>query len=127
MADKKPKKSIFDNKYVLSGALVLYVLILFIGAIISIPADLSIVNNNDKLIHFLEFFILAILLLKTLQAYNLKNIYALSIIIGVVFMVLSEVMQSFIPNRTFSYYDFIADIAGFTCGALIFKWMYFKQ
>jgi VanZ family protein len=115
-----------ERKHLVLGLLIIYVVVLFVGAIISIPSNLEIVSKNDKLIHFFEFLILAVLLLKTMQAFNVKHIYLISVVLGLVFMILSESVQTFAPDRVFSYYDLLADVAGFIVGVGVFKWIFFK-
>jgi len=120
-------ESILSNKIVMSIVFLLYISLLFIGATISVPSNLSIVSNNDKLLHFSEFFFLSILLFLVLQSYKTRNIYMKGVVLGVLFILLSEGVQILTQTRTFSFYDMIADILGFTIGIGVFKWIFFKQ
>jgi VanZ family protein len=120
-----------ERKYKVLGitaVLVLYIALLFVGAVIKVPAEISSITNGDKIIHFMEYFILALVLFKSLQLYKLKkiNIYVLGIIIGIVFMLLSETVQLFVPGRSFSFYDMLADFMGFIIGMGVFKWIFFR-
>ena len=115
-----------DRKALMIGILLVYVALLIVGAVVSTPAQIQQVNNLDKLFHFVEFLILAVLLLKTLQAFKFKNTYALSIIFGLLLMIFTEWIQSFIPYRTSSIVDFAFDAAGFAAGMLVFRWIFYR-
>lgn len=115
-----------NGRYIILGLLILYILIMMIGFLMTIPKNLEIVNNNDKLIHFAEFFVLSILALKTFQLFKFKNYYIIGILFCLVFVVLSESLQSLVPSRNSSYYDVIADIFGIVIGLGVFKWIFSK-
>ncbi|MEM4638008.1 MAG: VanZ family protein [Candidatus Woesearchaeota archaeon] len=106
--------------------LIFYVLVLMVGFVIVIPKNIGMINNNDKLIHFIEFFILTILVLKTFQAYNIKRFYFYGIIFLVFFVFLSESIQAFLPYRSFSFYDIVADLLGIIIGFGVFKWIFYR-
>lgn len=106
--------------------LIVYILVLMIGFVIVLPKNIGVINNNDKLIHFIEFFILTILVLKTFQAYNVKRFYFYGLIFLVFFVFLSESIQAFLPYRSFSYYDIAADLLGIIIGVGVFKWIFYK-
>lgn len=116
-----------DNKrYIVLGLLILYIIVMMVGFLIAIPKNLDVLSNNDKLIHFAEFFVLSILALKTFQLFKFKYYYALGILFCLIFVVLSESLQSLIPSRSFSYYDMIADLLGIIIGIGVFKWIFSK-
>jgi len=115
-----------SNKYIVLGLLILYIVVMMIGFLITVPGNLDIINNNDKLIHFAEFFVLSILALKTFQLFKFKQHYILGVLFCLVFVVLSESLQSLIPSRNFSYYDMIADLLGIVVGVGVFKWIFSK-
>ena len=115
-----------EKRHALLWILIIYLILMFIGAIITVPSDFKMVSNNDKLFHFFEFFVLAIILFKTLQAYKFKRLYLLGIFLGFVFMFLSELIQGFTPSRSLSYYDFLADAIGFIIGIGVFRWIFYK-
>jgi VanZ family protein len=116
-----------EKRHLLIGILIIYIALIFIGAIITVPGNIEIVNGNDKVIHFFEFFVLAIILFKTLQLYKFKHMYILGIILGIAFMIASELVQGFVPSRSISIYDFIADTSGFILGLGVFRWIFYKQ
>lgn len=119
-------KKYINNKYLILSILLIYIIIMLFGFIIFIPKNATLLNNNDKFIHFIEFFILTILSLKTFQLFKFKHYYLLSIILISIFTVISESIQYFIPYRSFSYYDMIADVVGIIFGLGVFKWIFSK-
>ena len=66
----------------------------------------------DKVIHFLAFFILAVV---TLYAFEVTQIFACITLI-VCFGIGIEVIQYFIPYRSFEILDIFADIIGALIG-----------
>ncbi|MGV8150632.1 MAG: hypothetical protein ACP5NV_02790, partial [Candidatus Woesearchaeota archaeon] len=70
-----------NSKYVVLGLLILYVLGMMAGFLITFPSGLSSVNKYDKLIHFLEFLVLCILVLLALKSFKFKHHYVLGIIL----------------------------------------------
>jgi VanZ family protein len=80
--------------------------------------------SYDKLVHLFLFGIYAILLFYGLhhQKWNTKirqNAVFTGFLIGMVFALLTEVMQKFvIPGRYGNLYDFLADVLGLVLGYL---------
>src|SRR3989344_8794689 len=100
------------ERHLLSLAVVLYIIAMItLGEMPSI-AKSETVRNNDKLLHFGEFFILGILLVKTLESYEIKNYYILAFLIAFLIVWVSEFVQLLIPSRSFSYKDMLADTLG---------------
>ncbi|MGA1933013.1 VanZ family protein [Arcobacter sp. YIC-464] len=74
----------------------------------------TIKNSWDKLNHIIAFFTLYILL-----DFSYKNISFLKKILLLLCIAFSiEIIQYFIPNRQFSFYDIFADIIGMFLGFL---------
>ena len=102
-----------------------YLVLILIGS--SIPGDTvpSFVGLTwDKLLHLIEYGIMGFLGYRAYYTEIRSPIYSL-IIFGLLFGVLDETWQSFIPGRFSSHYDIIADLIGvifgvFT-GTLIYK------
>lgn len=71
---------------------------------------------NDKLLHFLAFFVLALLAdcawLKT--RFGWRHFAGLALYGGTI-----EVLQYFVPGRSFSLLDLLADLAG----VLVYWWL----
>jgi len=116
----------YNKKHIVLGLLILYIIVMMIGFLATMPKNIVVVNNNDKIIHFAEFFVLSMLALKTFQLFKFKHYYVLSILFCLVFVILSESFQLLIPSRSFSYYDMLADILGITVGIGVFKWIFYK-
>jgi VanZ family protein len=78
---------------------------------------------KDKVAHFLEYCILGILLFKGIgwsasrdKVANLLFLFA----VGVSVAALDELFQSYIPGRTMSLLDWMADAAGIAVGVGLF-------
>ena len=63
--------------------------------------------GGDKIIHFLEFFILGIL--------SINKAF-------LVFPVIFELLQLFVPGRSFSFLDMGVNLIGFTTGYFVWRW-----
>jgi len=72
----------------------------------------------DKLIHLVEYFILGILAMKSMNTISYQT---LKIVLpsGILFGGLDEYLQSFISGRFASEWDVLADTIGFAIGALL--------
>lgn len=81
--------------------------------------------NADKYVHFLVFGILVILSAHGLTKTNsVRNYLSKPVLISVVYSfilgVLIEVLQQFVPGRTFSYLDVVANSIGVGLGYFLF-------
>jgi VanZ family protein len=80
--------------------------------------------NSDKLMHILEYFGLGVLVVRALRAtmrIELPLVAALlALAFGIVVGTGDEYLQSFIPGRTSSAFDLLAD----TCGTLLAQLVY---
>ncbi len=72
----------------------------------------------DKLLHFLEYSVLGFLLMKNVNPFKFRLVIVV-ILAGFVFAGIDEFWQSFIPGRTSSIYDAIADGMGIITGSVI--------
>ena len=69
----------------------------------------------DKIIHIIMFGGFSYLLIYSLAASRLKNfllILFFGLSAGILYSAVGEVIQSFVPGRTVSEYDFYAGVAG---------------
>jgi VanZ family protein len=98
---------------------VFYIIILFPGATVIKTTKVSKAPGFDKLLHFIGFFILAILLLLTFQYYKLNNRYASVFLIALGIGILIEYVQLGIPGREFSPLDILADALGIIIGSVL--------
>ena len=74
--------------------------------------------NFDKLIHLVEYFILGVLLMKSMKNISTKMlIYVIPF--GIFFGIMDEYLQSFILGRFSSSLDVLADTIGVFIGSLL--------
>lgn len=91
-----------------------------------IPSEISQFPYYDTILHFLLLGIAAFL---SHLAWNKRKIHVgnialpLAPIIVVLFCVVDEVVQLFVPYRSFDVVDLIADL----CGILLFTWLAERQ
>lgn len=77
-------------------------------------------NPFREMMHMIEYFILAILLINVLKQNKVKeNIFIITIMFGFIYATLDEIHQIFIPGRTFEYFDILMDMIGIFLGSLI--------
>ncbi len=94
-------------------------LVLLLGAIayLSITPTTSISVGSDKAGHFIAYGVLMINvgLITLPKMKSFRN----GILFAVFYGVLMEVCQYFVPGRTFSFYDMLANAAGVGVGTII--------
>lgn len=103
----------------------------FISALSSIPGEeLPTVDLPyiDKIVHFLEFFILGALMVRAFFSPKAENSsryivtrVILSVAIAALYAVIDETHQHFISDRTADLFDFLADFIGSTLGVIIYN------
>ncbi len=85
----------------------------------------------DKVVHFFIFGILGILIARSFRfLFNpvWKNNYILwSIAIGIIYGLIDEWHQMYIPGRYASIGDWIADLLGIVCFVLLYFWWLSKR
>ena len=82
----------------------------------------------DKVVHFILFFIQSILITNTLYEYSDRNnriILILSIILLLLFGLIIEIQQIYLPYRTFEIMDLIANFVGVLFGSFVV--IYFRK
>ena len=72
----------------------------------------------DKLIHLVEYFILGVLVMKSMNTISYRTL-KIVLPFGILFGGLDEYLQSFISGRFASEWDVPADTIGFAIGALL--------
>ena len=89
-------------------------LIVYVVALLALSVTPGInTGSYDKAFHLIEFFILTALMLKTLSYYDLPFKTVLTFLVVIVLVVASELLQLYVPTRTFSFKDMIANSFGF--------------
>ena len=82
----------------------------------------------DKVVHFILFFIQSILITNTLYEYSDRNnriILIASIILLLLFGLIIEIQQIYLPYRTFEIMDLIANFLGVLFGSFVI--IYFRK
>ena len=119
------------KKILLPLVLVVYVSLLFFFAVYQHVETLGSFTQYDKAIHFGEFFVFTLLLWLTLAQYKVKLNYVWTVFVAVFVALLSEWVQRFVPSRTSSLFDFLADVAGIGLALLLVylvkKWIFGKH
>lgn len=80
--------------------------------------------NFDKLLHLVAYFVYGFLLLIFMIGnFNISKLKLLlvTLFVGLIFAASDEIHQSFVPGRTASIYDFIADAIGILISLLLFE------
>jgi VanZ family protein len=80
----------------------------------------------DKVVHFFIFGLLMILTAFGLykisrQANSIQNPILISLLYSTLFGIMIEVIQPYVPNRSFSVYDIIANVIGVGLGYVAFN------
>lgn len=108
------------NKTVYKVAFFIVVLLLMLTPVLpeELKAFFTFLELTDKMEHFIAFFLLSFLLNRASSTitHRLRNVVALS-----TFGLFIEVMQYFIPNRSTSLYDLLADMAGIFTFQVLFS------
>ena len=100
-------------------ALLIYMIVIL--GVSSLPGDnipKSWLLSFDKLIHLIEYFILGILLMKSMRNVSTKMLMVV-IPFGMFFGIIDEYLQSFISGRFSSGLDVLADTIGVVIGSLL--------
>ena len=80
-------------------------------------------ESKDKVAHFCEYFILGVLLFKAIGWSASRDMFInflFLLAVGVSVAALDELFQSYIPGRTMSVMDWVADTAGIGFGVGLF-------
>ena len=104
--------------------LALWVAFIFVmSSITYLPGDYSVLpRHSDKVVHFIEYLVLAILLYRGLNddgSGRIRVVMTALVLIGVGIAGLDELYQSMVPGRDSSVADLAMDITGVVTGAAI--------
>ncbi len=97
--------------------LAIYAAVMFLLSVIPWVAEL-IPEPYDKIVHFVASFLLVFILMQVFLSFGIRHRNLILFISTIVLVVLSEAIQIPIPDRTFSFYDMLADLAG-ACAYMI--------
>jgi len=112
-------------------ALVIWtILMLTLSSMPDFQAPEGFPKYSDKVVHFFEYGIWAILFLLMLKQEDridkLLGAFIAVLILGGIMGVLDEIHQSFISGRSMDKNDFFADVIGITAAIIIFHIFYRK-
>jgi len=100
--------------------ILIFYLIFFVSAILPYGFVNTPVKNIDLVIHFSYFFFLSLLI------FPLINIY-FSVLVLILFSLITEFLQIPLPLRDFSQFDLFADIAGIILAFLTYRFILKKE
>jgi hypothetical protein len=125
LSENKPKKKIIFTIYFVLPLFIYAAIIIFISSLENISIPSIGLRLEDKIVHFLEYFIFGFLLLRALHFGSSSpvtiKLFLLSIAIGVFFGITDEFHQYFVPGRYFDLLDWLADSIGVTVGGEFYR------
>lgn len=94
----------------------IYIILILILSAIPLTTNAQI-NYLDKIEHIIAFILYFIFSFYSFPKLNI----IFHILLGILFGLLIEIIQSFVPFREFSVFDLIADIVGLITGYIIIR------
>lgn len=75
----------------------------------------------DKVMHFGIYAVLAVLMLRGFALYNINHMqgYIFTLILGMGYGILMELVQLFVPGRQADVFDIMANTMGLACGIIL--------
>jgi len=103
-------------------AILMAVLIFTVSSIPRLQPPQIGIEFEDKIAHFIEYFIFSVLVYRSFMTCrkNSREALLLTIIFVSVFSAADELHQMFIPGRFAEVIDFIADVSGAVSGGILF-------
>ena len=102
--------------------LALYCALIFIQS--SFPMPMKQFHHSDKLIHFLAYAVLGVLVFRALKFLPTGDNVLLRVVMAIVISglvgVSDEILQVFVPNRTLDREDLYYDVAGCFSGIMAY-------
>jgi VanZ family protein len=102
-----------SSPVLLWGPAILYAALIFwLSSLSRVPTG---PENSDKVFHFFEYFLFAALLWRALRQHFQKRMFGrilTVLLMGAIYAASDEIHQIFVPGRTSSVFDWIADVAG---------------
>lgn len=116
----KFKKLYFSLPFIISS-----ILIFIASHQEGVPFDTSDFIFQDKVYHFIAYFIYGLSIQLFLLKYRMvKSKYIIyTIIIGSLYGLSDEIHQYFIPNRSTEFFDWVADTLGVICSLTMKKYV----
>ncbi|MFD2037645.1 VanZ family protein [Belliella marina] len=87
------------------------------------------IPHKDKIVHFGLFFVLNLLWMRVWVVEASKDkkflkLFTSYLVFGIIFAILVEYLQLYVPNRSFDYYDIAANMLGAAVGVICFYILY---
>jgi VanZ family protein len=113
-------------------ALLFAAAIFYISSLEKIKLPLEVISYNDLLFHAAAYFFFGLTLMLAAYPWNGSLDYALRVylilgLIGILYGVSDEIHQSFVPNRTCTISDLLADSVGVILALLAAGWLIKKK
>ena len=112
------------NLSIVWGGVIVYLLIIY-SPKFGLPSSFPFL---DKVVHFILFFIQSIFITNTIYEYRNRNnriLFIVSIILLLLFGLIIEIQQIYLPYRTFEIMDLIANFVGVLFGSFVV--IYFRK
>ena len=114
----------------MKAVIALWVWIVIVTTLSLMPDDgveIDLFPHQDKLVHFIFYFVLTILIRTNLKS-NQNIFHIAAIVIAILYGVVMELIQEgFISGRHFDYFDIIANIIGSLGGSCVYYFLIRKQ
>ncbi|MCK4809991.1 MAG: VanZ family protein [Candidatus Omnitrophica bacterium] len=103
-----------------------YLLFLFVVSVLPLKSDLPECLSWDKIAHVFLYFILAVMIVKISLVNNKKFGFLSAFIYSSCLGLLIEVIQFFLPYRSFESLDILANSLGSFMGVIIYRLIFIK-
>ena len=101
---------------------IIYCLLIFAQSTLDLPV--SKFQSFDKLLHFIVYFLLGILIFRAFstvsKSFHIIFVLIISVFVSAAIGLADEIFQLFSPSRTIDRLDVALDVAGSTCGMVVF-------
>ena len=102
--------------------LVIYCVLILIQAFLPLPVFR--LRHADKLVHFMAYAVLGILLFRALISFNTRTSTGMNVFLAVFLSAImgfsDEIIQIFVPSRSIDRVDFFYDVLGSFSGILLY-------
>lgn len=107
------------------GALSYMALIFYLSSQSNIKVPMKHFRFKDKVLHCIEYGVLAGLLFSALYKFQGRKRLLFAIVLSSLYGLGDEIHQYYVPGRTADPYDFLADCVGSVLGASAMAFIYF--
>ncbi len=110
---------------------ILYMVFVFIVSVIKPPGGMAPFNHFDKLVHFVLYFIMALLWVRVFKGQRRrrfgtrpKRVFLKALVLTFFYGLFIELAQSFVPVREASFFDAAANGLGAGVGVFCYAFFY---